>query len=1136
MKMCLLLVVFGVLGAKNIYAQSSFVKNIALQKGAAAHHSSSKLLVSVNVKNLNLADALRKVAHKANVGISFDAKIVPNRKVTLQAKNMPIYKAMQYLLRGTGLEAVRSKSRDVLMIQKKPKLKFASAQQGTVSGTVTDATTGTTLPGVNILLKGTSTGTSTDRNGHYKLTVPSLQDTLRFSYIGYTTQIVPIKGRTSINIAMKSNVVSGKQLVVVGYGKENKVTVTGAQSTINTQKLAKAPVENVGQALAGRMSGIVQVQRSGEPGYSTADIWIRGISTFNGNRNPLILVNGVERSSLRNVNPDNIKSLTVLKDASATAVYGSRGGNGVILVQTKSGKKGPPQISFNYYEGLTTQTKVPKLVDGVTYMKLRDEAEETRGQTPDYSQEAIEKTASGKFPYRYPNVNWYKNVFNKFAHQRRGNLTISGGGSVANYYVNLSYLGETGMFKTDPTISYDQPTLYNKYGVNTQFNIKATKSTTVNLGITGDFNPGRYPAGTGIDINSSSPTGGIFSEVMHITPVEFPIAYPGGKVANINPDNNKNPYAVATQHGYQNLTHSYLYTKLGINEDLDKWVKGLEISGIFSFNVKNNHDLFRSKTPTTYYLDPKSTYSPDGTLNLNQTGPGTNFLNYYSANGGSNKLYYQAKINYKRSVKKNDITGLLVFNQSSQSSGLFAGSYVGSIPFRRRAFSGRVTYTYDNRYVGSFNFGYTGSENFAPENRYGFFPAYGAGWIISNEKFFKPFKSAIQFLKIRYSNGLVGTDESAAIGRRFGFETLLNSAAPGYGYGQESNRGFSGIAIQNYGEDVTWSRPRKQDLGFNLTTFNHALSITFDLYKEHRTGILTTRTKLPEFVGLNSNPFGNVGIVDNKGFDGTVKFDKEIGRVFLSLKGTFSYSQNKVIKNGKAKPKYPWQQSTGTNILAQFGYVAEGLFKSQEEIDNSATQFGTVLPGDIKYKDLNHDGVINSYDEKQIGKGDVPSLTYGLAVNANYKNFGVGLFFQGENYADIELSGESIQPFAAGGGLGNLYEAVAKSRWTKDNPRQNVMYPRLGFGEVANKNNYKPSTWWVRNSSFFRLRLAQVTYSLPHKLMKGTGIGNVQFFFRGTNLLTISPFKLWDPELTTTSNGSAYPLTKLYAVGVNIKF
>jgi TonB-linked SusC/RagA family outer membrane protein len=1008
---------------------------------------------------------------------------------------------------------------------------FNRSSQVKISGRITDEK-GEGMPGVSISIKGTATGTVSDVEGKYTIEFPEdyIGGVLVFSFVGYQTQEIKIGAQTVINIQMVPAVTELEDVVIVGYGQQRKTSLVGSQSSVSAIEL-KQPVANVSTTLSGRISGVVAVQRSGLPGSDGADIWIRGISTFGSNNSsqPLVLVDGVERS-MDNIDPQDIESMQVLKDASATAVYGVRGANGVILFKTKSGAEGKPRFLFDYNQGITTFTKVPDLADGVTYMELANEALTTRGLAPKYTQSVIDNTRNNVDPLVYPNVNWMDEVFNKYGSNRQANLNVSGGFSSIKYYVSLGYYDETGFFKTDALASYNSTTRFSRYNVTSNLNIDVTKTTKIDLGIRGYFSRGNYPG-----VSASS----IFSQTMWVPPVEYPVMYPGGYVPGRNPNGDqRNPYAEVTKRGYQTDNRNQLYSNLRVSQDLGFITKGLSVTGMFSFDAFNRVLLIRDKRLDTYITDPTTPRNIDGTLNLIRTYTGQNYLNYDRGTENWSKNYGELSLLYDRAFGSHRIGGMLLFNASDEfrvdyrrvisdsSSGL---DFANSIPYRQHGLAGRATYSFREKYFAEFNFGYNGSENFSPAKRYGFFPAMGLGWIISKEGFFEPVKGAVQFLKIRYTDGIVGIGQG---GRRFLYQAEVGNDESGYTFGV-GRTGYGGIAITDYAVDVTWSETRKQDIGLELNTFNDRLKVIVDLFKERREGILIQREAVPDYMGLVNAPYGNLGITENKGIDGTIEYNGHLHEVGINLRGTFTFNKDKIIEDDRPQQPYPWMDHRGNNILARYGYIAEGLYKSDDEVQSSA-HFAGAQAGDIRYKDLNNDGEINAYDVTRIGRGDVPALTYGFALTFSYKGFDISGFFQGQHDADIMLDGMTVIPFDGDGGQGNLL-SKATDRWTESNPDPNAFYPRLAYGGSANTHNTYASTWWVKDISFMRLKTAELGYNLPSAFVKRYGMGSCRFYLRGVNLFTISQFKLWDPELLT-SNGGAYPNVTVCSLGLNINF
>lgn len=1102
-----------------------------LSVGATGNQDLLERRITLQLSKAPLTDAIRQIESAAKTSFYFDQKILEGRTdlVTLNAKNSTLKTVLAQVFPPAKYEFFQLEAQIVVKLRpvKKatPPTPEKSPAEITITGTVKSEALNQAMAGVTVTALPANRSTTTDVNGFFRIQA-NQGDSIEFTYVGYQRQAVIIRDRIVLDVAMQATQGGLNEVVIVGFGKQKKSSLVGAQSTVDVDEL-KQPVANLSTTLAGRIAGVVGVQRSGEPGRNGADIWIRGIATFNASNEarPLILIDGVPRD-INSLDPEDLQSVTILKDAAATAVYGVQGANGVILIKTKSGKAGKTSFNVNYNEGFMTFTRLPELTDGVTYMKLTNEAMIASNIQPKYSQEYIDKTASGADPFVYPNVDWMNVLFDKWSHNRRLNVSARGGSERANYYVSLAYYDEKGFLKTDGLESYNTDTRFRRYNFTSNLNLQLTGTTRFELGIQGYITNGNYPG-----VSSSD----AFAQAMQITPVIFPVMYPGDFVPGQSSNGDqRNPYADITKRGFQSTYGNQLYTNGRLTQDLGFWVPGLSVTTMYSFDAYNSQTLSRTKREDTYYVDQVNPRKPDGTLNLLQTWQGNNSLSFGNATSSNRRFYTETSVNYDRGFGDHHVSGMLLYNQSDLTSGT-AGDLVSSIPTRFRGLAGRTTYSYADRYFAEFNFGYNGSENFAPNSRFGFFPSFGVGWIVSSEKFFKPLRNAVQYLKFRFSDGIVGAGSG---GRRFGYLTFVNSGASGYTYG--TNRaGRAGVEISDYGTEITWAEAHKQDLGIEFKTFNSKISVIIDFFKERRTGVFLQRGSLANFVGLTNRPWGNLGIIDNKGIDMTIETaPMYVGNLSVSLRGNLTYNKDKVIENDNPTPKYPWMERRGVNYLSRFGLIAEGLFQSDDEIAKSPkSSYGPVRKGDIKYKDLNGDNIIDSYDQTRIGRGDVPAMVYGFGFNLEWdRRVYLSAFFQGVTQADRLISGDGIVPFSnsIGADRSNLY-SIATDRWTEENPNPNAFYPRLGYGNAVNANNIQASTWWVKNIDFIRLKTVELGYRLDVHRLQGIGIKTATLFAQGVNLLTFSKFKLWDPELNT-SNGTSYPNVITISVGLQATF
>ena len=1104
--------------------------------------------LSVSMSNSTLREVLKTIEKSSQfVFFYLDDAVNLERKVSIDSKNKNIEEILSELFEGTSC-TYRISDRQIFISGKAPASTEQQQNKRKISGRVTDIK-GEPLIGVNVTVDGDANGSITNMDGLYEIFVTKKSVVLKFTYIGFKTSEIRTNASTNIyDVTLEEQVNELEETVIVGYGTQRKISNIGAQSSMKMEDI-KTPSASLTTTLAGRLAGVVAVQRTGEPGKDAADIWIRGISTPNTS-SPLVLVDGVERS-FNDIDPEDIESLTTLKDASATAVYGVRGANGVILITTKPGKVGKPTVSADYYESFTRFSKMVDLADGITYMNAANEAMRNDGIATKYTEDQIRNTIAGKDPYLYPNVDWLKEIFNDWGHNRRVNVNVRGGSEKVAYYASVSYFNETGMTVTDKNIdTYDSKMKYSRYNFTTNLNIDVTPTTKVEIGAQGYLGEGNYPAISSADL---------YNAAMSISPVEYPkMFFVNGEafVPGTSTNNNfNNPYSQATRRGYDNLTKNQIYSNLRVTQDLDMLTKGLKLTAMYAFDVYNEIHVHQDRAESTYnFLDTSVPYDMNGQPILQRIYEGSNVLSYKQETSGNKKTYLEASLNYDRTFNDDHrVSALFLFNQ--QSKLLYPkGTLEDAIPYRMMGIAGRATYSWKDRYFAEFNIGYNGAENFSPKHRFGTFPAFGVGWVVSNEKFWQPLSKAVSFLKIRYTDGKVGNSEVSD--RRFMYlDQMKENGDYGYKFGPNGTK-WSGYETVNMAVDLIWEESRKQDLGIDLKLFNDDLSIVFDLFKERRENILLKREhSIPSFLGYNTSaPYGNIGIIENKGFDGTIEYNKRINKDWvIALRGNVTFNKDKWIQGELPEQKYEWMNQYGHNINGVKGYVAEGLF-TQAEIDDMArweslsdankaitpkpfaSQFGTVKAGDIKYKDLNNDGQIDAYDQTYISRGDVPTTVYGFGFTVGWKDLSVGMMFQGVAGAERVLNGSSVNPFNGGGGSGNLYSNIG-DRWTEEKPDQNAFYPRLSYGSetTSNINNFQKSTWWVRNMNFLRLKTLQISYNLPKPWVNKVHLKNAAVYVMGTNLFTLSRFKLWDPELNT-DNGASYPNTTSYSVGINFTF
>jgi TonB-linked SusC/RagA family outer membrane protein len=1079
--------------------------------------------ISLQVQDQPLDQVLKAIEKQSKYTFFYNAKEVDGKMpVSLNEFNKTVPQLMEIILAGKnygfdvqGNVIILNRRKEAVPLNtasRRINMKFA--QQ--LTGRLTDSV-GKALPGVSILIKGTTRGTASNSNGEYRIDA-NPGEVLVFKLVGYLTKEITVSNQTRIDVILKEESSDLNEVVVVAFGAQKKLTTIGAQSTIKVEDL-KQPVANLSNVIAGRVAGVIGVQRSGEPGYDNAEIYIRGISTFTSS-SPLILVDGVERS-FNNIDAEDIASFSVLKDASATALYGVRGANGVIVIQTKKGRAGKTSINVQYDQGVTAFTRLPEFADGLTYMEIANEGYRNsfpNDPNPRYSAERIAATKNQTDPDLYPNVDWFSTILNDYGHNQRARVNANGGSDKAQYYLSVGYYDETGMFKTDELANYNSTMKFSRFNFTSNLTLDVTKTTKVDFGVSGWVSNGNYPG---------SGTSSIFNSAYVLTPVTIPAVYSNGLFSKIRTGDVSNPYTILTQSGYSTEFRSQLWSNLRLTQNLDFLTEGLSVTGMFSFDNYNTHQISRTKSVDGYLATGRD---EDGNLLFDQTQIGTNYLGYSRNNGGTRQNYMEAAVNYAKKIDKHDFTGMLLYNQSDRVEA-FAGDFITSIPYRYMGLAGRLTYSYDNKYLTEVNFGYNGSETFAPKKRFGFFPSFGLGWVVSQEKFFEPVKDVFSFLKFRFSYGTVGNSNIG--GRRFAYISTI-TGQDGYSYGQNNtNNDIGGLNFGDYAVDVSWERATKSNLGIEFKTFKDALSVTADVFREVRTGIFRQRGDVPYTVGIANLPYANLGKVNNTGVDVTLDYQKTMGDFTLGLRGNINWNRAIVIDDANAPFPYPWQQRIGRKLGQRFGYIAEGLFKSDEEVLNSPYQTGINKPGDIKYKDLNSDGKIDSYDQTSIGYGSMPEIVYGFGPTIRWKNWSVAAWFKGISNVDIVLNGDGFQPFRLGGERGNLFSEIT-NRWTPENSSSDVFYPRITYG--IDNMNYETSSWWTKNGSFLRLQTAELNYNFSDKKwLSKVGISNLNVYFIGYNLLTISDFKLWDVELGD-GRGAQYPLLKTYNLGLRCMF
>jgi TonB-linked SusC/RagA family outer membrane protein len=1004
----------------------------------------------------------------------------------------------------------------------------------TVTGKVTDELD-KPLTGVTIRISHTTITTITNKDGQYSINVNPV-DSIDFSYTGYRIERLPVKNRVDLNVKLSPVAGSMDEVTVIGYGQQKKVSVVGSQSTITPEDL-KLPARDIAGMLAGRISGIITTSRGGGPGADNASVLVRGVSTFGtSTRTPLIIIDGVPDRSFNDIDPEDIQTFTVLKDATSTAVYGTRGANGVILINTKRGVAGKPKINVELNQGITQFVQLPELLDAPTWMELYNEALETRDRAKFYTDERIQLHRDGTDTDLYPNTNWYKELFRDHGFTQRANFNVSGGADKATYYISGGYYNETGLIRPYSDESYDTKSFYRRYNFTSNVVVNVTGTTKLDLGISTivDRRNGPYDGAV------SNVSNNLFEQALRVPSHIIPAKYSNGQWPG-TPDGRSSPARFAFGFGSGYDDSATMRSNIRVRQDLGMLIKGLSVSGLFSFDLGAGTTVATTRAARMYYAEGRDA---NGNLITRQLNTSNDILGFASARSTSRRMYQEASLNYQANFgRKHEVGALLLFNQSEFLDGN-ATNFSTATPWRNRGLTGRATYGFNNRYFVEGNFGYTGSENFSPANRYGFFPSFGAGWVVSGENFFKPVSNVLSYFKLRYSYGLTGNGGYS--GNRFLYLDLLNKYSNAYQFGTPSalSTSYSGYTQSQISTDATWETSYRHNLGIEMNFLNNDLKLMAEFFRETREGILRSDATIPNISGFGSiNPIRNIGVVLNKGVDITLSYNRSFAKTtWVTFTGTFTYNKNKNLQDGLAPQPYPWMEWKGHEVDAKTLYTAVGLFESDEEIQKWADQPGDPKVGDIKYADLNGDGQINSFDISRVDANGTPKMMYGLNMAFGYKGFDIGAFVQGTGKVWLLYgAGDGTLPFNKGANSPNLYAAV-KDRWTPDNTNPRPFYPRLS-SDLDPTSNFLVSDWWLHPADFIRLKSAELGYTLPAGVLRRNRIKNLRVFINGTNLITISGWKYWDPELNdtgTSSNeiarGGFYPNIKAYNLGARITF
>lgn len=1089
---------------------------------------------TVSLKNVTLKEVISYVEKNSQYVFFFKPEVInQSTQISVSLKNATVKQLLDKVSEQANI-VYEMKERQIVLKEKKVSEQSVSQKKRLLQGLVKDEQ-GNPIIGASIQLKNTGTGVITDLDGLFQIQVTDKNSVIVISYIGYVTQEISVGDRSSITVQLKEDTKSLEEVVVTAFGAtQKKETMVGSIQQVRPAEL-KVPSSSLSTSFAGRMAGVIAIQRSGQPGADGADFWIRGKSTFGDATGVLIVLDGVEISSsdLNALDPEVIESFSILKDATATAMYGTRGANGVMIVTTKSGQDLlKPIINFRLETSMSQLTSVPEMVGGVDYMKLYNEALTTRGITTGlYDDTKIRATEQGLNPLVYPNVDWYNEMFNKNAFAQRFNFNIRGGKKAVTYFMSASVKHDAGNLKSlsKDYFSYNNNINVMRYDFVNNLSIKATNTTKISLGLNVSLRDWKGPS-AGVD--------GIFSMSREASPVDFPIVYParndkeiytlwGGMSGGIYNNGYRNPVAEYVV-GYKKQFASTVNANIRLDQDLKMVTKGLKLHVLASFKNWSKTETTRKAGYNQFEIDQYNEATGEYTLSRVGNEQKT-ALNTEGAATGDRRIFIQAYLDYKRKFGVHDVNAMLLYNQDQLDNNK-PDNLLSSLPRRKQGIAARLSYAYDDRYLAEVNFGYNGSENFAKNNRFGFFPSIALGYNISQEKFWEPISNVISHFKLRGSYGLVGND---GINERYAYleDIVLSSDKWKYTTGVSQNVNLQGpVWNRYYNPNLTWEVGKKLNVGFDMQLF-HQVNLNFDVFKEIRSKIYMQKVNtLPDFIGTGETKiYENSGKMKNVGFDIALDYNKQITKdFFLSFKGTLTYAHNTILERDEPPFQlYPNLSSVGYSRGQHLVYVADGLFRDQADVDSHAEQtLGYIpQPGDIKYVDQpdangNCDGIINTNDRVYMGYPEDPEIVYGFGPSMKYKNWDFSFFFQGAARTSILMSG--FHPFGKNATRG-VMKFIADDYWSESNPNPNAAYPRLT--RDTNANNTVNSSYWLRNGAFLKLKNAEIGYTF--KMFRA--------YLNGSNLLTFSPFKHWDPEMGGGS-GMKYPTQRVFNIGIQFTF
>jgi TonB-linked SusC/RagA family outer membrane protein len=1028
-------------------------------------------------------------------------------------------------------------------------------QTGKATGKVVDSDGEPIIGAIVQLRENPAKGTSADVDGNFSLDGVPIGAILDFSFIGYVKTERKFEGKV-MTVILLEDAQMLDEVTVVAFGTQKKESVSASITTISPKNL-KMPTSNLTTSFAGQMAGMISYQSSGEPGADNADFFIRGVTTFGYNVDPLILVDNIEisKEELARIQPDDIESFSIMKDAAATALYGARGANGVILIKTKEGTVGKAQLDIRIENTVSQPTKMIDLADPITYMKMHNEAIITRqlGDPLLYSDEKIENTERGLYPLLYPATDWQSELLKKYTMNQRVNVNIRGGGDIARYYVSASYSKDNGILKVDPRNNFNNNIDLNVYSLRSNVNVNLTKTTEMKVSLDGTFEDYTGPLGSGSDM---------YGLIMKSNPVLFPAYYPVDEdhryvthtlFGNAGDGQYLNPYAQMVR-GYRQYNKFVMGAQMELMQDLDFLLKGLKFRALFNTKRQARNEIYRMYDPYYYKLMDHNYITGEYHVDIiNPDANGESLSSGITIPAVENATYFESAISYNRTFKEDhDIGAQLIFtmrNKTIPANANDAFTVLGSLPYRNVGLAGRLSYSYLSRYSMEGNFGYNGSERFSKQHRWGFFPSISAAWMVSNEGFFEPLTETVTQLKFRGSYGLAGNDNISEDRFLYLSNVSLNSGSTAYAFGYEQNAYYRpGISISRYADpDISWEVSYKTNMAMELTLFKD-LSIIWEYFSENRTNILQNRTTIPYSMGLWANPQANLGKAKGHGTDFALTHNYAKGKFSAQSMANFTYAVSEYTQYEDYDYETEWWKlRVGNSTTQQYGYIAEGLFIDDADVENSPRQFGSsyVKAGDIKYRDLNGDGVISDRDMAPIGYPTTPEIQYGFGSSLGYKGWDFSFFFNGVHRRSFWIDYNAVSPFFNTTGFENtpgstvghnaLAQFIADSYWSESNRDPYAVWPRLATALSQVQHNAYTNTWFMRDGAFIRLKKLEFGYSIPEKLLRNYKMKGLRLYITGSNLFSISKFKLWDVEMG--KNGLlGYPIQRTYNVGLYVTF